>query len=115
MSQRNEDLVYQFSDFSVDVTRRHLLRGGDPVQLTSKAFDTLLILIKYRGSTVSKSELMNAIWADTAVEENNLTKQISALRRALGERPDDHAGKPAGDPHGLGLGRCSRKRSPPAS
>jgi DNA-binding winged helix-turn-helix (wHTH) protein/TolB-like protein len=90
MSEQNESLVYGFTGFRVDVARRQLLREGVPVPLTSRAFDTLLILIRHRGTTVSKSELMNSIWADTAVEENNLTQQISALRRALGERPDDH-------------------------
>ena len=90
MSEQHESFAYRFAEFSVDVTRRQLLQGRDPVQLTSKAFETLLVLVRRRGTVVSKSELMNAVWGDTAVEENNLTQQISALRRALGERPDDH-------------------------
>jgi TolB-like protein len=46
--------------------------------------------VQHHGETVSKSDLMNAVWADSAVEENNLTQQIAALRRAFGERPNDH-------------------------
>jgi DNA-binding winged helix-turn-helix (wHTH) protein/TolB-like protein len=64
--------------------------GDQQVALTAKAFDTLLHLVRHRGETISKSDLMNAVWADSAVEENNLTQQIAALRRAFGERPNDH-------------------------
>ena len=90
MQERSKNVVYEFDGFRVDVLRRQLLRRGVHVQLTSKAFDTLLLLIRNRGTTVSKIELMNSIWGDTAVEENNLTQQISVLRRALGEKPRDH-------------------------
>ncbi|MEP7075137.1 MAG: winged helix-turn-helix domain-containing protein, partial [Acidobacteriota bacterium] len=67
-----------------------LSHNGSSISITSKAFETLMALIRHRGETVSKTDLMNAIWADTAVEENNLTQQISALRRALGETPGEH-------------------------
>lgn len=90
MHEQNENAVYEFEGFRVDVLRRQLVRLGTALPLTSKSFDTLLFLIRYRGSTVSKAELMNSVWADTAVEENNLTQQISALRRTFGERRDDH-------------------------
>ncbi len=90
MREQNENAVYEFEGFRVDALRRQLLRLGTALPLTSKSFDTLLFLIHHRGNTVSKSELMNSVWPDTAVEENNLTQQISALRRTLGERPDDH-------------------------
>ena len=90
MHEQIENLVYEFDDFSVDVVRRQLLRNGTPIPLTSKSFDTLLLLIRHSGSTVTKTDLMNTVWSDSAGEENNLTQQISALRRALGERPRDH-------------------------
>ncbi|PYS98760.1 MAG: hypothetical protein DMF63_14310 [Acidobacteria bacterium] len=90
MREQIENLVYEFDGFRVDPVRRQLLHNGAPIPLTSKSFDTLLFLIRHSGSTVSKIELMNAVWSDSAVEENNLTQQISALRRALGERPRDH-------------------------
>ena len=64
---------------------RQLLRDGAPIQLTAKAFDTLVVLVANHGLTVIKDELMDAVWGDTAVEENNLTQQISALRKALGQ------------------------------
>ena len=90
MHEQIENAVYEFNGFRVDALRRQLFRDGVPVPLTSKSFDTLLFLIRNSGSTVTKTELMNAVWSDSAVEENNLTQQISALRRALGERPRDH-------------------------
>lgn len=85
----NSDLL-EFGGVRLDIVRRQLTREGGTLPLTAKAFDTLLLLIRYRGVTVSKTDLMNEVWADTAVEENNLTQQISTLRRTLGERPDDH-------------------------
>ena len=90
MSEASENVVYEFDGFRVDVMRRQLLRGGDALQLTAKALDTLIFLVRNQGSTVTKAELMNAVWPDSSVEENNLTQQISALRRILGERPNDH-------------------------
>lgn len=82
--------VYRFSGFIVDATRRTLTADGRTVELTAKAFDTLLYLVENRGVTVLKGDLMDAVWQDVAVEENNLTQQISALRRLLGERPNEH-------------------------
>jgi len=88
-TSRNQDL-YVFQGFQVDVVRRQLRQNGKLVPLTSKAFETLLYLIERTGETVSKTDLMNAVWNDVAVEENNLTQQISTLRKAFNERPDDH-------------------------
>jgi TolB-like protein/DNA-binding winged helix-turn-helix (wHTH) protein len=67
-----------------------LLRDGQPVPVTSKVFDTLLVLVLHGGQVIQKDELMKALWPDTIVEENNLTQQISMLRKALGERAGDH-------------------------
>ncbi len=55
-----------------------------PVALTPKALDTLLYLIEHRGKVVTKEALLEAVWPDSQVEENNLNQNISALRRALG-------------------------------
>jgi DNA-binding winged helix-turn-helix (wHTH) protein len=52
-------------------------------------FDTLLVLIESEGHLIGKDELMQAVWPDTAVEENNLTQNISVLRKTFGERPED--------------------------
>ena len=82
--------IFEFGDFSVDASKRLLLRGGEPVQLTPKVFDTLLYLIEHRGAVLSKNELMAAIWPDTVVEENNLGQNISKLRGVLGESRDEN-------------------------
>jgi DNA-binding winged helix-turn-helix (wHTH) protein/predicted ATPase len=82
---------YDFGAFRVDAVRRLLLRGGEPVPLTARTFDTLLALLERRGEMIEKETLMTAVWGDTTVEESNLTQQISLLRKALGEQPNQHA------------------------
>ena len=82
---------YAFDGFLVD-TEKRLLRGtaGGPIPLTPKVFDTLHYLVSHPGQVIEKDELMSAIWQDTIVEENNLNKNISTLRRVLGENPSEH-------------------------
>lgn len=80
---------YEFGPFRVDPRRQLLLRNGQPVPLTSKAFETLLVLIQHSEEMVSKDELMKFLWPDTFVEESNLTQHVSMLRKALGESPQD--------------------------
>ena len=83
--------VYEFGDFRLDAGRRLLTARDDtPVALTPKAFDTLLYLVEHRGTVLEKQQLMQAIWPDTVVEENNLNQSISTLRRVLGESRDEH-------------------------
>ena len=79
-----------FGPFTVDPMRRRLLRDGESVPITPRAFDTLLVLMDGRGRVVEKDELMRVLWPDTVVEEINLNVQISTLRKALGEQPNDH-------------------------
>jgi DNA-binding winged helix-turn-helix (wHTH) protein/tetratricopeptide (TPR) repeat protein len=81
---------YEFGPFRADAGRQLLLRDGEPVPLTSKAFETLLVLVQHSEQMVSKDELMKQLWPDTFVEESNLTQHISMLRKALGESPQDH-------------------------
>src|SRR5688572_2274412 len=64
---------------------RLLIAAGTPVPLTSKAFDTLVILIEHRDRVVTKDELLRSVWPDVEVEEGNLTQQVFLLRKALGE------------------------------
>jgi DNA-binding winged helix-turn-helix (wHTH) protein/TolB-like protein/Tfp pilus assembly protein PilF len=79
--------IYQFGGFRLDAGRRLLTReDGGVVPLSPKLFDTLWHLVLRRGTIVGKDELMSVVWADTIVEENNLNKNISRLRQALGER-----------------------------
>jgi DNA-binding winged helix-turn-helix (wHTH) protein/TolB-like protein len=77
---------YEFGPFRLDTSRRRLLRAGEVVPLTPKAFDTLLALVEQSGRVVGKDDLMERVWPGVAVEENNLTQNVSALRKALGER-----------------------------
>jgi TolB-like protein len=84
MSERPSGF-YDFEDFRVEVSKRLLFRQGQPVHLTPRVFDTLLVLIQRKGDVISKDDLMRAVWPDTAVEENNLNQNISTLRRVLGE------------------------------
>ena len=82
--------TYTFAEFELDLTRRLLLRDGQAIPLNAKAFDLLLVLIENREQVISKEELMELVWRDQFVEEANLTVQISALRKALGEKKDEH-------------------------
>jgi DNA-binding winged helix-turn-helix (wHTH) protein/TolB-like protein/Flp pilus assembly protein TadD len=78
-------------EFRLDVAKRQLLgRNQQPVPLTPKAFETLVYLVRHSGDVLDKDELMRAVWPDTVVEENNLSQNVSALRRALGEKPNAH-------------------------
>jgi TolB-like protein/DNA-binding winged helix-turn-helix (wHTH) protein len=80
---------YEFGAYRLDPMRKVLLRDGAAVALTSKAFETLLVLVQHSEQVVSKDELMKTLWPDTFVEEANLTQHISMVRRALGETPQD--------------------------
>ncbi len=82
--------LYTFGAFCVDPIKRLLLKEGQPIAVPAKAFDTLLVLLEYRGSVVERNELMAKLWPDTFVEEINLNVHISALRKALGESPTEH-------------------------
>jgi TolB-like protein/DNA-binding winged helix-turn-helix (wHTH) protein/lipoprotein NlpI len=82
--------LYVFGPFRADPLKRILLREGQPVPLTAKAFDILLVLLEAQGETLTKDELMHRVWPDTVVEEGNLSRNISTLRKALGESPDEH-------------------------
>jgi DNA-binding winged helix-turn-helix (wHTH) protein len=77
--------IYEFGPFRVDGRERTLLRDGSPIALTDKVFELLWLLVQNRGHALAKAELMQALWPDTVVEENNLTVNMSTLRKALGE------------------------------
>src|SRR5215471_18474372 len=89
MDERRE-IFYEFGSFTVDTGRRRLLRGGEYVQLSPKVLDTLLVLIDKRGRIVTKDELLKQIWGGTIVEEGGLARNISVLRKVLGERLGEH-------------------------
>lgn len=78
--------VYHFDRFQLDVTRRKLLSAGGLVQpLNSRAMEALLVLVANAGQVIDRRRLMQAVWPDTIVEDNNLNQCILAIRRALGE------------------------------
>ena len=90
----NEEGIYQFGHFLVDTKRHILLKDGEQIHVTPKAFDLLVVLLGADGCLVSHSELMDRVWADRCVEESNVSQTISMLRRALR------------DGNGNGEGRC---------
>lgn len=87
--QRLKEL-YEFGPFRVDPEKEVLLRAGQPVPLTPKTFQILLVLVRHHKEVVTKDDLMKSVWPDTFVEEANLSRNIFMLRKALGESPQDH-------------------------
>src|SRR5678816_618910 len=81
---------YAFDSFVVDAGKSVLLRDGQSVPLTPKAFEILLVLVRNPGRVLKKEELLEEVWPDAYVEENNLPRNISSLRKALGEGPAEH-------------------------
>lgn len=77
--------LYEFGQFRLDSAEHLLLRDGAPVPVTPKVFDTLLVLVENGGHLVEKDQLMKSLWPDTFVEEATLARNISDLRKALGE------------------------------
>jgi len=80
--------AYEFGPYRLDPATRRLQRDGEPVPLTPKAFELLLALIERRDRAVDKAELMRLVWADSFVEESNLSQTIFVLRKTLGEGVD---------------------------
>lgn len=80
---------YEFDQFRIDVEERRLLRSGCAVQLTPKVFDILITLVENNRRTVGKDKLMESVWADAVVEEGSLNRNVSTLRRVLGEDGHD--------------------------
>lgn len=87
MSAGARDLMLptcRFAQFELQPRERRLLSTGEPVALGARAFDVLLALAGRHGELVTKSELLEAVWPDAVVEENNLQVHVSALRKVLG-------------------------------
>lgn len=76
---------FEFGEFRLEAKEKVLLRDGKPVSITPKAFQLLLALVENHGRLVQKEELMQAVWADSFVEDGNLTFTIRVLRKALGD------------------------------
>lgn len=82
--------LYEFGPFCVDTRERLLWRNTEVVPLTPKVFDILMVLIQNCGHIMSKDEMIRLVWPDSAVEESNLSRNISTLRKALGDGPGEH-------------------------
>jgi len=82
--------IYEFGPFRLIPEERQLLRDNQPVQLTPKCFDLLVVLVENSGHLIGKDELLKRLWPDSFVEEANLSVNMSALRRALDEGPNEH-------------------------
>src|SRR5437763_796417 len=89
--QLNPKNLYSFGPFQLDPGQRLLFQSGVMVSLTPKAIETLLVLVENRGQLLTKDELLRQVWPDSFVEEATLAKNVSTLRKALGEAPDGRA------------------------
>src|SRR5215472_567835 len=77
--------IYRFDRFVLDTSKHVLLSNDEPVHLTPKAFDVLVLLLSSGGSVVSRAELMERVWPGVCVEDSNVSQTILMLRRALGD------------------------------
>src|SRR5215471_3600497 len=82
-----ESVVFLFDDIQVEPGTFGVLKAGAEVQIEPKTFNVLLFLIENRGRLIEKDELLDALWKDTHVTENALTREIARLRKVLGDDP----------------------------
>src|SRR5882762_8794494 len=80
--------TYAFGPFRIDLSAKRLWRDDAVVPLTARAFDTLVVLVKNHNHVVTKDELIRAVWPDSFVSDDSLVQNVSALRRALGDDPN---------------------------
>lgn len=90
MIQTTSKKTFSFGDFELSGAKRLLLKRGEAVPMNSKTFDLLLALVENHGQILSKDELLERVWEGQFVEENNLSVQISALRKIFGEKKGEH-------------------------
>ena len=84
--------IYELGEFQLDTGKRLLLRlDGTPVPLTPRVFETLLYMVEHHDAVLDKERIMEAVWPDSIVEENNLAQAISKLRQVFGETPGSHS------------------------
>src|SRR4029450_8874777 len=105
--------AYRFGPFHLDVRERLLSRGGEVIPLRLKVFGTLVLLVENAGRLVTKQELLDRVWPETTVEENNLNQNVSVLRKALGERAPASSTSNPSRTGATGLLQRSKRRSRP--
>ncbi|MCA1639893.1 MAG: LpqB family beta-propeller domain-containing protein, partial [Acidobacteria bacterium] len=88
--ETTKNTTISFDEFEVDALKRTLLKKGQAVPLNPKTFDLLLTLVEHRGAVLSKNDLLDKVWENQFVEENNLTVHVAALRKVLGEKKNEH-------------------------
>lgn len=81
---------YSFGQFTIDRANRIVVRDGETVALTAKVFDILAVLAENPGRLLEKDELIERVWPGTYIEEGNLARNVSTLRRALGDDSKPH-------------------------
>src|SRR4030095_185154 len=80
--------LYEFGDFQLDAAKRRLRRlDGTPIPLTPRVFKTLLYMVEHHDGVLDKERIMEAVWPDSIVEENNLAQAISKMGQVFGEAP----------------------------
>ena len=90
ITERNElPDFFEFGPYRFDVRDQLLFKNGEEIHLTPKVAEILFVLLKQHGHLVEKEELMNEVWQDAIVEENNLTRNISTLRKILHVEPEE--------------------------
>src|SRR3954470_3588710 len=82
--------IYEFDEFRLDTGQFLLNRGSLSAPLTPTVFRILVVLLEHAGDVVTKQQLIQELWPDSFVEEGNLNRNVSSLRKALGEKPSDH-------------------------
>lgn len=88
MGNCREHKIYTFDGFRLDAEKMMLYRGESEVTLPPKVIKTLAVLVESQGEILSKSELIDAVWSGSIVEESNLSQYLYLLRKTLGKRPD---------------------------
>ena len=81
-------MLFSFADRTLDVERRELRRGAEPVAVEPQVFDLLVYLIRNRDRVVSKDDLIASVWGGRIVSESTLTSRINAARKAVGDSGD---------------------------
>jgi TolB-like protein/cytochrome c-type biogenesis protein CcmH/NrfG len=82
-------MIYQFSNFSLDVDRQELRRGMNLIDVEPQVLDLLQYLIRNRGRVVSKDDLITSVWKGRVVSDSTLSSRISSARRAIGDNGDN--------------------------
>ena len=79
--------TFRFADIEVSEIELRVIRSGEPLAIEPKALRVLICLLRHAGHLVSKEDLLTAVWGDTAVTDNSLSRAVASLRRTLNDDP----------------------------